>query len=213
MAFGTTLKRALTPRKIAFAVGGVFLLLTASGAAAYLMGGADLLRNSGSLLYGLDCTVVQNVAFTQHDGGRWVRKYIKVEGSDGPGRVRTAVRVARDAAGKDKADLVLVVVLDAKGPDMLAGMRGHAIGAEVVYAPHPARVAAADAMFTARYVKAPATDAGEFFGDRVTLSPSDIDLMASEMAEPYGCKDPAAEAEAEAQAKAAAHAPPAKAHH
>jgi hypothetical protein len=199
------------PRKIAFAMGGVFLMLTASGAAAYLMGGAGFLMNGGSPVYGLDCTLADRVAFTQADGSRWVRKYIMVEGSDGPGRVRTAVRVARDAAEKDAADLVLVVILDRSGPHELASMRGNAIGAEVIYAPHPARVRAMDAMFSASYTKAIATGTGQFYGDRVSLDPAAISAMAAEMTSPYGCEDRTAEAAR--KAKASADETPAKADH
>lgn len=198
------------PRKIAFAIGGVSLLLTASGAAAYLMG-ADLLMKGGSPVYGLDCKLADSVAFTQDDGSRWVRKYIMVEDSDGPGRVRTAVRVARNAAQEEKADLVLVVVLDRNGPHELASMRGNAIGAEVVYAPHPAHMPEVKTMFSAQYAQAPATAAGFFYGGRISLDPTDIEVMAAEMTDPYGCKNPAAEAAEEA--KASAHDAPAKAHH
>jgi len=212
MAGGTKWKWLRAPRKIAFAIGGVFLLLTASGAAAYLMGGADFLMKSGSPVYGLDCTLVDQVAFTQGDGAHWVRRYIMVEGSDGPGRIRTAVRVARDAAAEqEKADLVLVVVLDRNGPHERASMRDHAVGAQVIYAPDPTRVPAMESEFEARYTKASATDVGLFFGERISLPSAAVEAMAAKMTKPYGCKDPAAEAAEEV--KASTHAAPAKAHH
>lgn len=211
MAGGTKRKWPSAPRKIVFAIGGVFLLLTASGAAAYLMVGADFLAKGGSPIYGLDCTLVDKVAFTQDDGRHWIRRYIMVAGSDGPGRVRTAVRVARDAAEQEKADLVLVVVLDRNGPHERASMRDHAVGAQVIYAPDPDRVPAMDTEFQARYTKASATDIGLFFGDPVSLPSAAVEAMAAKMTQPYGCKDPAAEAAEEA--KASTHAAPAKPHH
>ncbi|HET7412444.1 MAG TPA: hypothetical protein VFJ18_07245 [Pararhizobium sp.] len=183
-------KRFRLPRKMVFIAAGAGLLLaTASAAAAYFIGGSF---NRDSPVYGLACNLVDSVSFRQ-DGERWVRKYISVENSDGISRVRTAVRVARHVAKADHADLVLVVVLDRNGPHQRALMRDNAVGATLVYAPHPARVRAVSAAFSARYTKAEATDAGYFYGDATSLPLTELDAMAAAMTAPYGCREPKVE--------------------
>lgn len=198
-------KRFRLPRKTVFIAAGAGLLLaTASAAAAWFIGGN---LAGASPVYGLECTLLDSASFEQ-DGRRWVRKYISVSESDGVDRVRTAVRVARYAAAADRADLVLVVVLDRNGPHSRALMRDTAVGARVVYAPHSARAKTADAAFSARYTRAEATDAGYFYGDAGTLPATELGAMAAAMKSPYGCKAPKAQnaSASEGEVKATASA-------
>jgi len=203
-------KRLRLPRKAVLAAsGGFFLLLTASAAAAYFMGAADLISGGGVKVYGVECHLVDTVAFDDGDGEKWVREYISVGESDGPARLRTALRVARTAAGETKADLVLVVVTDVKGPKNRALIRDEAVGARVLYVPHPARVAEADVPFAASYAEGQANSAGDFYGDARNVPLAAIEPMAAAMKSPFGCVKPekaAAEASAEKpKKKAKAH--------
>lgn len=202
----TTKRRFRIPRKAALALGGIILLATASGAAAYLLGGAGLARK-GSPVYGLDCTLVDSVAVAAGNGEHWLRQYIAVPGSDPKARVRTALRVARAAAETRRADLVLVVVADANGPHRSTRMRESAVGARIVYAPHPSRVGTMAERFRVRYVDAAADPEGRFYGPTIDMPATAASAIASSMAKPYGCKDPVAEAKEKAtHDKAGKHA-------
>ena len=194
--------------RTAFAAGGL-LLLTATAAAAWFSGGADLILDRKSGIYGVDCKLLDSVAF--HEGRElWVRQYISV-GEAGPAeRLRTALRVAAHAAADKRADLVLVVAVDRNGPSLRALMRDSAVGARVVYAPHPGRVAGVGAPLDARYVDAAPTDAGEFYGKAVRPPSADLEKMMAAMPKPYGCKTPEETAK---PVEASAHAKKKPAHH
>ncbi|MGN6551665.1 MAG: hypothetical protein ACTHJ3_17475 [Pararhizobium sp.] len=206
MADGGGKRRFRIPRKAVFALGGVMLLATVSGAAAYLLGGVGL-GNKGSPVYGLDCTLIDSVSFVSGDGETWLRQYIALPLSDPQARVRTALRVAKAAAENRRADLVLVVAAAAKPPRHRAEMRGNAVGARIVYAPYPPRVTAVRQRFRVGYVDAEPDPDGRFYGPTIDMPAATAAAIASGMAKPYGCKDPVAEAkEKAAQDKAAKHA-------
>lgn len=194
-------KRLRLPRKAVFvASGGILLLLTATAAATYVMGGIDSFLDGGADIYGLDCRLVETVAFDEGEHARWVRTYVAVAGSDGMARVRTGLRVARAAAAAGHADLVLVVVLDADGPKQRPKMRDNAVGARVIYAPNPARIAGMSVPYSVTYRKGTAAGSGAFYGDAVDLPPADIDALVAKMKKPYGCKEPQAAETADASA-------------
>ena len=181
----------LPRRSVLAAAGGIFLLLlTASGAGAYFMGGADLLLGNTEKVYGIECRLIDSVSFDHGEGERWVRQFIAIGETDPAGRLRTALRVAEHAARSERADLVLVVAVDAKGPTARPLMRGHAVGARVLYAPHPARVRDVDVPISASYSDAGPTVAGEFYGKLRKPPLARLETMMAAMKAPFGCKMP-----------------------
>ena len=170
--------------------GGILLLLTASAAGAYFMGGAGFLLGRDASVYGVECRLVDSVLFDHGAGERWLRLFVAVGETDPAGRLRTALRVAESAARSERADLVLVVAVDEKGPTSRALMRDRAVGARVVYAPHPARVTGVDVPLGASYVDADPTGAGEFYGKIEKPSLDRLEKMAAAMKQPFGCKTP-----------------------
>ena len=94
----------------------MLLLLTASAAGAYFMGGAAFLLGRNAEVYGVECRLLDSVSFDHGGGERWVRQFVAVGETDPAGRLRTALRVAEHAAESEHADLVLVVAVDEKGP-------------------------------------------------------------------------------------------------
>lgn len=203
------LRLRLPRKRMVVIAGGAVLFLTASAAAAaYFMGGVTtLLGGHAGGAYGLDCTLVDTVSFEQGDHERWVRQYVSVDGSDGMARVLTGLRVARAAAATSHADLVLIVVSDARGPKDRAHLRDNAVGARIVYTPHPARVSGMSVPYSVQYRDGPASESGAFYGDDRTLPLAKIDALTASMKKPYGCEDPAAEKAAEKKhaAKASHH--------
>ena len=183
-------RRFKLPRKTLLAASGVIvLLLTASAAATYVLGGTDFLLGRSAEVYGVECRLIDTVAF-DHGGERWVRRFVAVGQTSPAGRLRTAVRVAESTAESERADLVLVVAVDRNGPASRVLMRDHAVGARVVYAPHPARVANVDVPFSASYVDADPTPEGGFYGKVEAPAPAELDAMAARMKKPYGCATP-----------------------
>lgn len=177
------------PRKLVLAAsGGVLFLLTATAGGAYFMGGAGLVSGRSAAVYGVECRLVDRVAFDHGGGELWVRQFIAVGATDPLGRLRTALRVARATARRTRADLVLVVAMDEKGPTDRALMRDRAVGARVVYAPHPARVSHVNEPLSASYVDAEPTGEGEFYGKLETPSPAELQKMATAMRAPFGCR-------------------------
>ncbi|MCS3740638.1 hypothetical protein FHX16_002611 [Rhizobium sp. BK661] len=109
-------------------------------------------------------------------------------------RVKTALRVAKAIYDAQKPDLVQVVVLDTNGPTLRSDIRGRAIGADVVYIPHPDSVLeSADAKtYTARYYDGKAAANGLFFGERVDLPEDEITAMNASFRDYTDCIDPIA---------------------
>lgn len=172
--------------------GGMVLLLTASAGGAYFMGGTGFLLGRNAMVYGVDCRLLDSVSFDHGGGERWVRQFIAVDPTDPAGRLLTALRVAEHAAEDGRADLVLVVAADGNGPESRVLMRDHAVGARVVYAPHPARVPEVDAPLSASYVDADPTGAGEFYGKLEKPPLARLEGMVAAMKNPTGCKTPEA---------------------
>lgn len=188
-------------RKLAIIIGGVALLAGVSGGAAIYVGKDRLLGSSGGI-YGLECSDVNLVTIRKQDHV-WVRKYIKTEPTDGMTRVKTALRVAQAVYAAQKPDLVQVVVLDENGPTLRADIRGRAIGADVVYIPHPDKTVPGldDKPYTARYYDGRASENGLFFGERIELPDNEIATLNAAFKDPEDCVDPVAVASTKSDEK------------
>ena len=180
-------------RKLVFIIAGVALLGGVSGGAAVYIGKDNILGPSVEASNGLTCTDV-NLVTIKKQNRVWIRKYIKTEPTDGMMRVKTALRVAKAIYDAQKPDLVQVVVLDTNGPTLRSDIRGRAIGADVVYIPHPDSVLeSTDAKtYTARYYDGKAAANGLFFGERVDLPEDEITAMNASFRDYTDCIDPIA---------------------
>jgi hypothetical protein len=185
-------------RKLVLITGGVALLTGVSGGAALYIGKDNILGPSAETVNGIACTDVSLISIKKQSR-TWIRKYIKTEATDGVTRVKTALRVARAIYDAQKADLVQVVVLDANGPTLRSDIRGRAIGADVVYIPHPdAVLESLDAKtYTARYYDGTAASNGLFFGERIDLPEDEITALNASFKNYSDCIDPIAVAATE----------------
>ncbi|MEA3533511.1 hypothetical protein [Rhizobium sp. CC-YZS058] len=206
------------PKTVLLSLAGLLLVGGAgAGGAVYLgylpIGTEDKGHDDAVEVAGVACTTL-DVIKLQRNGQRWLRKIVTTSGADGVERVRTALRVAGVMAKSEKADLYQVMVLDQAGPTTRAERRGPAIGAEVLFAPHPDRLPEMTAPFEARYVNATANEAGLFFGEEVVLSPEDVRTTLTRMTDRSDCLDPnAAVAAADAaEGHGGGHAKPAEGH-
>jgi hypothetical protein len=187
---------------LAIIIGGVALFAGVSGGAAVYVGKDKLMGPSFEEVNGLQCTDVNLVTIRKQDH-LWVRKYIKTAPTDGITRIKTALRVAKAVSGDQKADLVQVVVLDQNGPTLRSDIRGRAIGADVVYIPHPNKLVAGldDKPYTARYYDGKAAENGLFFGERIELPDDQIALINASFKSPDDCVDPVAVSSTEGEGK------------
>jgi hypothetical protein len=179
-------------RKLMLIVGGVLVTLGGTGAAAVYIGADKLLGPSYAELNGLECTEVKTLEIRKKDRF-WVRKFITTnEPGDGLARVKTALRVAKILQETKKADLVQVVVLDASGPKDRSGMRGRAVGADVIYVPDPSHVPEemSARVLTARYADGLAAPNGDFFGERVDMLEADIQALVAKLNDQTDCVKP-----------------------
>lgn len=179
-------------RKLMLILGGVLVTLGGTGAAAVYIGADKLLGPSYAELNGLECTEVKTVEIHKKDRF-WVRKFITTdEPGDGLARVKTALRVAKTLQETKKADLVQVVVLDASGPKDRSGMRGRAVGADIIYVPDPSHVPEemSARVLTARYADGLAAPNGEFFGERVDMLEADVQALLAKLDDQTDCVKP-----------------------
>lgn len=178
-------------RKLILISGGVLVLLGGTGAAAVFIGTEAILGPSYEKINGLECVELTSVTIKKKDRF-WVRKFVTTEPTDGLTRVKTALRVAKAVQEAEKADLVQVVVLDAKGPVKRADMRGRAVGADVVYVPDPSKIPeeANGQIFTARYVEKPANGSGQFYGEKISMTSDDIDHLVASLDDTANCVKP-----------------------
>ena len=186
-------------RKLVLIVGGIALLGGVSGGAALYMGKEAILGAPAETVNGAACTDV-NLVTIKKQKKTWIRKYIKTEPTDGMTRVKTALRVAKAVYEAQKPDLVQVVVLDANGPTLRSDIRGRAIGADVVFIPHPDPLIESiegSKTFTARYYDGTAAANGLFFGERVNLPEDEITTLNASFKDVSDCIDPIAVAATE----------------
>jgi hypothetical protein len=185
-------------RKLVLIIGGVALLMGVSGGAALYIGKDNILGPSAETVNGAACTDV-NLVTIKKQNRTWIRKYIKTEPTDGVTRVKTALRVAKAIYDAQKPDLVQVVVLDANGPTLRSDIRGRAIGADVVYIPHPDPVVESleGKTYTARYYDGTAASNGLFFGERIDLPEDEISALNASFKDYSDCIDPIAVAATE----------------
>lgn len=189
-------------RKLVLIIGGVALLTGVSGGAALYIGKDNILGLSAETVNGAACTDV-NLVTIKKQNRTWIRKYIKTEPTDGVTRVKTALRVAKAIYDAQKPDLVQVVVLDANGPTLRSDIRGRAIGADVVYIPHPDAVVESleGKTYSARYYDGTAASNGLFFGERIDLPEDEITALNASFKDYSDCIDPIAVAATEGGAK------------
>jgi len=216
-----------SPRKLVVLIGGVALLIGSSGAFALYLGKDRFQGFVSASPNGLECSNVSLITIRK-ENRFWVRKYIRTDPTDGLTRVRTALRVAKAVYEEQKPDLVQVVVLDQNGPTLRSDIRGRALGADVVYVPHPDKVAngAVEAPVTARYYNGGASAQGLFYGEQINMLPNDIDETLAALKNYSDCDNPlaaendkrgdaktdkrkaAVAAEEKAATKEASHTPP-----
>jgi hypothetical protein len=180
------------PRKVLFIIGGLGLLGGVASAAAYVYLHQELIFGpSEETLNGLACTPVKTFNIKQDDR-YWIRAFIKTAPTDGPMRVKTALRVAKAINEEKHPDLVQVVVLDEHGPEQRADMRGRAVGADVVFIAHPEKIPDYNAQggFTAKYIDGSANSDGDFYGNKVVVPKEEIDKITSLFDKIEGCVDP-----------------------
>jgi len=183
-------RKILPSRKLALILGGLLVLCGASGAGAVYVGADKLLGPSYRDVNGLECTEIKSVTIKKKDRF-WIRKFVTTEQSDGLARVKTALRVASAVYDAEKPDLVQVVILDTKGPKDRAEMRGHAVGADVVYIADPSRVPEEhNAVFAARYVDRPANERGLFYGEKIVLPEEQIEKLVARLDDRTECLKP-----------------------
>ncbi|MDL2405427.1 hypothetical protein PY650_07090 [Rhizobium calliandrae] len=180
-------------RKLVVIVGGVALFMGCSGVFALYIGKDKLLGLAAASPNGLKCSDVNLVTIRKEDRF-WVRKYIRTDPTDGLTRVKTALRVAKAVYDEQKPDLVQVVVLDKNGPTLRSDIRGRALGADVVYVPHPGRVAdgTVEEPVTARYYNGGASAEGLFYGEQINMLPKDIDDALAALKDHTDCDNPLA---------------------
>lgn len=180
------------PRKVLFIIGGLGLLGGVASAAAYVYLHQELIFGpSEETLNGLACTPVKTFNIKQDDR-YWIRAFIKTAPTDGPMRVKTALRVAKAINEEKQPDLVQVVVLDEHGPEQRADMRGRAVGADVVFIAHPEKIPDYNAQggFTAKYIDGSANADGDFYGNKVVVPKDEIDKITALFDKVEGCVDP-----------------------
>lgn len=185
-------------RKIVLILAGCFVLSGASAAFTVYFGNGIIFGPYRPGPSGIACTDIQVVEM-QRNGQRWIRKFVRTSGSNGVARVRTALRIASVFSKREEADLYQVVVIDEKGPETRGAMRGRAIGADVLFTPHPGQVEGMDVPFKARYVDGPANTVGLFSGDRIDLSLDEVKTAILAIDDHQSCTDPLAEGTAVAE--------------
>tara|TARA_R110002020_G_scaffold192228_7_gene392380 strand:+ start:20733 stop:21371 length:639 start_codon:yes stop_codon:yes gene_type:complete len=172
-------------RKLAVLSGGFLLVLGASGTAALMFAPTNLIPGfSGNA--GGHCKTLYQSEFTRDQENRLIA-VISTDDLEPLARVRTGVRIARHLAETLHPDLVIVQVADHRGPTTRVELRGQALGAEIVYAPFPAKTKATTKPWEARYIDALPTQAGYYFGSRVDMRLTELETVNYEIELVEGC--------------------------
>lgn len=162
-------------RKLALTTGGFLVLLGASGTAALLFSGpVPFLGDSGLIQQASgQCKTVYQAKFTRA-GERRLIAIIRAEDTVPEHRIEVGLRLAKHLAETEEPDLVTIQLVDQKGPDSRAELRGPLIGTEIVYAPNPNRSRATGSVWEVRYVDAEPSGFGYYFGERKRLPKTEI---------------------------------------
>jgi len=199
-------RRIFLRKRLVIAVSSIFLLLGGSGAAALYIGTDKILGKSEEELGGLDCKDVARIAIKRNDNQIWLHKYVKTDSTDGPTRIKTAIRVATGMAEKLRADMIHIVVLDQNGPTKRSEFKDLAFGAEVFYVRKVGSVPGFENTFTATYAVGSAAANGLFYGKRRELTSDQVVTLARLMENRADCLPTDEEkAKMEAAEKAASH--------
>ncbi len=177
-------------RKVVIILSAATVLFGASGAAALYLGREAILGPSKKSIYGLECEDVVRIADVRGRELPWLRKYIRVESTDGKTRLKTALRVAEYMREHLPAELIHIAVLDESGPEIRAQMRGRAFGAEVFVVPGHSPVPGIEGEFKGYYYEGKAAADGVFYGEKTALSEGELRQMASLMEETEDCTPP-----------------------
>ena len=180
-------RRIFLRKRLVIAVGSIFLLLGGSGAAALYIGTDKILGKSEKELGGLDCKDVARIAIKRNDNQIWLHKYVKTDSTDGPTRIKTAIRVATGMAEKLRADMIHIVVLDQNGPTKRSDFKDLAFGAEVFYVRKVGSVPGFENTFTATYAVGSAAANGNFYGKRRELTSDQVLTLARFMDDRADC--------------------------
>jgi hypothetical protein len=168
-------------KKLVLIVVGIFALLGGTGAAAIYIGSDKILGAPKESAVGDACTDIETMILKTPTKRKWLRKYIRMQGGDGPARIKTALRIAGLVAKTFPVDLIQINVLDAKGPDKRAQMRDRTIGAEVIIAMRPEFVPEMKQPFVARYYEGQPNEEGRFYGAKVSLDLGEVRSMMTKM--------------------------------
>ncbi|MDH6265464.1 hypothetical protein M2360_000854 [Rhizobium sp. SG_E_25_P2] len=168
-------------KKLAIISAGMLALLGGTGGAALYVGKDELLGPPKVNTTGGECQTIQTMVLKTPGKRLWMRKYVKMASADADMRIKTALRVAGLLAKTNKVDLIQVSILDDRGPDKRAFMRGRAIGAEVVIALQPRYVPEMKQPFIARYYDGLPADDGRFYGERVELDAEEVKAFMAAM--------------------------------
>lgn len=172
-------------RKLALLSGGFLLVLGASGTAALMFAPASMIPGFSSKPGGY-CKTIYQSEFKRDTETRLIA-VISTDDTEPLARVRTGVRIARHLAETLHPDLVIVQVADHRGPTDRANLRGEAIGAEIVHAPHPAKTLATLKPWEARYIDTLPTETGLYFGTRVDMRLTELEAVNHEIELVEGC--------------------------
>jgi hypothetical protein len=176
-------------KKLAIISAGMLALLGGTGAAALYVGKDEILGPPKPNTTGGECQTIQTMVLKTPGKRLWMRKYVKMASADADMRIKTALRVAGLLAKTNKVDLIQVSILDDRGPDKRAFMRGRAIGAEVVIALQPRYVPEMKQPFIARYYDGLPAEDGRFYGERVDLDAEEVKIFMAAMKDEPDKKD------------------------
>jgi hypothetical protein len=186
-------------RKLVLIAGGALVTLGASGTAALVMTGpSGLIPGFSAEDAGGHCKTIYQTKFRRIDEVRIVA-VIQTDDKEPARRAETGMRLARHIAETEHPDLVTVQLTDIRGPTERTRLRGAAIGTEIVHAPNPNKTRATKKAWEVRYIDAPASELGLFFGPRIEMSQVDMDLAATKIPVVEGCDGDIVEEVAEAK--------------
>lgn len=183
-------------RKLALLSGVFLLVLGASGTAALVLAPAHLLPGYSEETVS-SCKTLYQSEFRRGREERLIA-VISTDAVKPADRVRIGMRLARHLVETSKPDLVIVQVVDHKGPTGRAEIRGPVVGAEIAHAPNPSKTHATGKPWEARYIDALPTSGGLYFGPRVDMRLADLQTIDNDFELIEGCDGDLVDEEAQA---------------